>query len=298
MFRSSVHAVITVLFLASAVSAEIIDPVFVRGTKNMANGHFEHLEAFESVSDMVKFQNQFGTQVMLNPNYDKSAFFDGTNYYWVDHEGGRYFYLHDYGPDLNSLINDSGAGTHEFKRTPPGHDPGNPGTWFADSEGGIYNYFSHQTLPAMYELSYYMRRYASISDVLSDNGTTYDSVEYTDDDRFFAANGKYYRTDTFGAGVIGIKVYNSFDDLRAGSFSVSYDGGAGASHDLFMVVPRAALGLTGLPSPVPEIDPAGIGSVLGLLGGCLSLLEQRRKSARRSHAKTVPTDRLVCRLPA
>jgi len=52
-----------------------------------------------------------------------------------------------------------------------------------------------------------------------------------------------------------------------------------------------------LASPVPEIDPAGIGSVLGLLGGCLGLLEQRRKSARRSRAKTAPTDRLVCRLP-
>jgi hypothetical protein len=81
MFRSSVRAVITVLFLASAVSAEIVDPVFVRGTKNLVTGHFEHLKAFESAPDMVSYQNQFWTQAMANPNYDKSAFFDGTHYY-------------------------------------------------------------------------------------------------------------------------------------------------------------------------------------------------------------------------
>ena len=57
----------------------------------------------------------------------------------------------------------------------------------------------------------------------------------------------------------------------------SYGGGVGSAYDLFMVVPRAALGLTGMPSPVPEIDPAGIGSTLALLGGCLGLLERRRK---------------------
>jgi hypothetical protein len=282
MFRSAVRAVLTVLFLASAVSAEIVDPVFVRGTKNLANGQFEHLEAFESASDMVKYQNQFWTQAMANPNYGKSAFFDGTNYYWVDHKHFDSFYLHDYGSDLNDLINDSGADTHIFHRTSPSDDgTGWSGTWFADSEGGIYNYF-HPYINGFTDHATYvyrMRRYATIADVLSDNGTTYDSGYYTQGDRFFAVNGKYYRTNTDGDNVTGIDEYNSFDDLRNGNFSVRYNGGAGASHDLFMVVPRAALGLTGFHSPVPEIDPAGIGSALALLGGGLGLLERRRKRA-------------------
>ena len=33
------------------------------------------------------------------------------------------------------------------------------------------------------------------------------------------------------------------------------------------------------PAPVPEIDPAGLGSVLALIGGGLGLLERRRKRA-------------------
>ena len=78
---------------------------------------------------------------------------------------------------------------------------------------------------------------------------------------------------------LGFDVYNSFDDLHNGRRSARNDGGAGSSHDLFMVIPRAALGLTGFPSPVPEIDPAGMGSVLALLGGGLGLLERRRRRA-------------------
>jgi len=283
MFRSSVRAVITVLFLASAVSAEIVDPVFVRGTKNLVTGHFEHLKAFESAPDMVSYQNQFWTQAMANPNYDKSAFFDGTNYYWVDHGGderSNNFYLHDYGSDLNNLINDSGADTRSFYRSAPSFHAGSSGTWFADSEGGIYNYFKAGIEKKDGEKDeHFMRRYASIADVLTDNGTTYDSFEYTDDDRFFFVNGQYYRTNTDGDSVISFDVYNSFDDLHNGRRFARNEAHAGASHDLFMVVPRAALGLTGFSSPVPEIDPAGTGSILVLLGGALGLLERRRRRA-------------------
>jgi hypothetical protein len=127
-----------------------------------------------------------------------------------------------------------------------------------------------------------MTRYSSISDVLTDNGTTFysfSSFEYSKDDRFFFVNGQYYRTNTDGDSVISFDVYNSFDDLHNGRSSARNEAHAGASHDLFMVVPRAALGLTGFHSPVPEIDPAGIGSALALLGGGLGLLERRRKRA-------------------
>jgi len=41
----------------------------------------------------------------------------------------------------------------------------------------------------------------------------------------------------------------------------------------------ASPSLVGGPGPVPEIDPAGMGSVLALLGGGLGLLERRRKRA-------------------
>jgi hypothetical protein len=290
MFRSAVRAFLTVLFLASAVSAEIVDPVFVRGTKNLANGWFEHLTAFESASDMVKYQNSFWTQPMANPNYDKSAFFDGTNYYWIDvkDEDLDLFYLHNYGPDLNNLLNDSGADTQVFHRSGSGNAEeasAGPGIWFADSEGGIYSYFlrEEETGYPGTDMLYkqYFRRYASIADVLADNGTTSapDFDGYNWEDRFFAVNGKFYRTNTGNGSLLGVAAYNSFDDLVAKRQSESYGGGVGSAYDLFMVVPRAALGLTGSPSPVPEIDPAGMGSILALLGGSLGLLERRRKRA-------------------
>ena len=46
--------------------------------------------------------------------------------------------------------------------------------------------------------------------------------------------------------------------------------------------PSGEYGTTGfrLASPVPEIDPAGMGSMLALIGGGLGLLERRRKRAR------------------
>jgi hypothetical protein len=38
------------------------------------------------------------------------------------------------------------------------------------------------------------------------------------------------------------------------------------------------------PAAVPEIDPAGMGSVLPVIGGCLGLLERRRKRADKATA--------------
>lgn len=274
MFRPVVHAIVAVLLVATGARAAIVDPVFVRGNKR-SDGWFDHLAAFESASDMVQYQNQSWTQAMSNPNYGKSAFFDGTNYSWVDPyappSSQNYFFLHDYGAQLENLINDSGADTHSFYRT---SSDNNSGTWFADSEGGIYNFFYAAPDSESFPISY-IRRYASIADVLNDNGTSHRSHPYSDEDRFFAANGKYYRTDTGSGNVIGIDVFNSFDDLLTGNASVKYNGGVGSSDDLFMVVPRAALPSGGPPS-VPEIDPAGLGSILTLLGGGLALLERRR----------------------
>lgn len=100
-------------------------------------------------------------------------------------------------------------------------------------------------------------------------------------DRFVSVNGKYYRTNTESslsspATVTGIAEYDSFNDLLTDTWSARHDGGSGLASDLFMVVPRAALPLGG-PPPVPEIDPAGLGSILALLGGGLGLLERLRK---------------------
>jgi len=287
MFRSAVGAFIPVLLLASAVSAEIIDPVFVRGNKNRDNGWFDHLGAFESASDMVKYQNEFWTHAMANPNYGdygfnelngKSTFFDGTNYYWVNHPaGGSSFYLHNYGPNLFNMMHNSGADTRTFTRSDYGAG-GTAGIWFGDSEGGIYNAYcrEHDLIHSTFDT---IRRYASIADVLNDNGTTYGNIDYSNNDRFLCVNGKYYRTNTVTSHVVGIAEYDSFADLLAGNQSATHVGGLGASYDLFMAVPRAALGLTGFHSPVPEIDPAGMGSILALLGGGLGLLERRRKRA-------------------
>lgn len=278
MFSATVPAIVAILLVAAAAQAEIVDPVFVRGNKR-SDGSFDHLGAFESASDMVTYQNQFWTQAMSNPNYGKSAFFDGTHYYWVDHSvspsSRNVFFLHDYGTQLENLINDSAADTHGFHRTSPGD--GDPGTWFADSDGGIYNFFYAQRDSESFPI-HYIRRYASIADVLNDNGTNHRSFRYAEEDRFFAANGRYYRTDSGSGNVIGIDVFNSFDDLLTGNFSVKYNGGFGSSDDLFMAVPRSALSVAG-PVPVPEIAPAGMASVLASVGGVLGLLERRRTRA-------------------
>jgi hypothetical protein len=185
-------------------------------------------------------------------------------------------FLHNYGPNLSNMMNDSGADTQTFTRSDYG--AGTAGVWFGDSEGGISNVYGrdHDLIHSNFGT---ISPYASIADVLNDNGTTSSSVNYTIKDLFLCVNGKYYRTNTDGIRVVGIAEYDSFADLLAGSQSATHDGGLGASCDLFMDVPRAALGLTGLPSPVPEIDPAGVGSILALLGGGLGLLERLRKRA-------------------
>jgi hypothetical protein len=185
-------------------------------------------------------------------------------------------FLHNYGPNLSNMMNDSGADTRTFTRSDYG--AGTAGIWFGDSEGGISNVYcrDHDLIHSNFGT---ISRYASIADVLNDHGTTSRSVNYTINDRFLCVNGKYYRTNTDGIRVVGIAEYDSFADLLAGSQSATHDDDLRASYDLLRAVPRAALGLTGLPSPVPEIDPAGVGSILALLGGGLGLLERRRKRA-------------------
>ena len=272
MVRVVTHAIVALVFLASAGRAAMVDPVFVRGNKNPDNGWFEHLGAFESAADMVSYQNQFWTHAMSNPNYNKSAFFDGTNYYWVD-----WGYLHNYGPSLTNLMNDSGADTQSISTV-----LNKNGTYFSDGEGHVYCAFYSGDQDDFNATKYIdaIRRYESIADVLADRFTDYSCTLYSLNDRFLSVTGTYYRTNTettFSAPptVIGIAEYDSFNDLLTDTWSARHDGGFGSAYDLFMSVPRAALPL-GSPLPVPEIDPAGLGSVLALLGGGIGLLERRR----------------------
>ena len=271
MVRVAAHALVVILTLASAARAAIVDPVFVRGNKNLSTGWFDQLSAFESVSDMVSYQNPFWTHPMSNPNYSeyqKSTFFDGTNYYWIDSKNRSEdsFYLHNYGPNLENLINDSGADTQVFVRS--ANDTSHfPGLWFADPEGGVYNYYERM-IPTNYPgtdnvyLSYF-RRHASIADVLADSGTRSagNMYGYNFSDRFFVVNGKFYRTNTVNGSLLGFAVYNSFDDLVANRTYENYGGGVGSCFDLFMVVPRSAL------LSVPEPSTCAMAFVGMAVGG-------------------------------
>ena len=239
MRRLASYAMVAVLVVATAARAAIVDPVFVRGNKNLANGWFDHLGAFESASDMVSYQNQFWAHAMSNPNYDKSAFFDGTNYYWVD-----WGYLHNFGPHLANLVNDQGADTQPISNSLSNRN----GHWFADGEGHIYCTFYSHDLDDWNANNYIdaIRRYDSIADLLADRFTDYDCTLYSMNDRFVSVNGKYYRTNTDSslsspATVTGIAEYDSFNDLLTDTWSARHDGGFGLAYDLFMTVPRSAL---------------------------------------------------------
>ena len=55
---------------------------------------------------------------------------------------------------------------------------------------------------------------------------------------------------------------------------------ASAAWVALLLVNLAAPAYAGSPAPVPEIDPAGMGSVLALVTGALGLLERRRMKAK------------------
>lgn len=60
------------------------------------------------------------------------------------------------------------------------------------------------------------------------------------------------------------------DLVSTGTFNLSTEPG---NDSMFQVQPVSP------PSPVPEIDPAGMGSVIAIVTGGLGLLERRRKQA-------------------
>ena len=94
-------------------------------------------------------------------------------------------------------------------------------------------------------------RYASFSDFLNNtNGTTFNySTTYGYNDRFFAFEGKIYRTNTGGPGgsVSGFAVYNSFSDLMSGSVAQTISSANWSATDMFIPVPApGALALLGM----------------------------------------------------
>lgn len=86
----------------------------------------------------------------------------------------------------------------------------------------------------------------------------------------FDSAGNLYATD-FNNSTI-----SKFDSAGAFQFSWSAGGGFGP----FQSAPRS-LTFKLESAPVPEIDPAGMGSVLALVTGTLSLLERRRLKVKR-----------------
>lgn len=86
----------------------------------------------------------------------------------------------------------------------------------------------------------------------------------------FDSAGNLYATDFNNLTI------SKFDSAGAFQFSWSTGGGFGP----FQSAPRS-LTFKLESAPVPEIDPAGMGSVLALVTGTLSLLERRRQKAKR-----------------
>ena len=121
----------------------------------------------------------------------------------------------------------------------------------------------------------------------------YDSNQnYLTDVGAFSSSGSFYGTfDQSG----NVYQWNDLDGLASSGSSRGLRGGLWDSDDPFylsssnsgssdpsdeydLIGFRLASPVSG-PTPVPEIDPAGMGSVLALIGGGLGLLERRRKRA-------------------
>jgi hypothetical protein len=180
---------------------------------------------------------------------------------------------------------DSVVSTQDFTSNPVGAQPEDLSivSFFADTDGSIYEAWSSGSD----ETTDRIRKFDSVASLLSGAGTDSNSFAYAWGDTFIGVNGTFYRTNTsnrFGSladyQISGIAEYASFADLLSNNAAAVHGGGNGLSWDLLMAVPRAALTVgSGGPAPVPEIDPAGIGRVLVLIGGVLGLLERRRTRA-------------------
>jgi hypothetical protein len=101
-------------------------------------------------------------------------------------------------------------------------------------------------------------RYGSFTDLINATNGTYfnygngSSARYGYNDRFFAFEGKFYRTNTGGPGgsVSSFAVYNSFSDLVSGTVAQTINSANWARGDIFIAVPTpgaaALVGLAGL----------------------------------------------------
>jgi hypothetical protein len=94
-------------------------------------------------------------------------------------------------------------------------------------------------------------RYTSFQDFLTNTNGQYFSygTTYGWNDRFFAFEGKFYRTNTGGSGgsVSGFAVYNSFQDLLNRNVAQTINSNNWSAGDIFIPVPApGALVLLGL----------------------------------------------------
>ncbi len=101
-------------------------------------------------------------------------------------------------------------------------------------------------------------RYSSFSDLISASNGTYfnygngSNARYGYNDRFFAFEGKFYRTNTGGPGgsVNSFAVYNSFTDLVNGNAAQTINSANWSRGDIFIAVPApgaaALVGIAGL----------------------------------------------------
>lgn len=118
---------------------------------------------------------------------------------------------------------------------------------FAD---GLGNYYRNRTANGG---SNGVTKYGSFLDFVNDtNGTTYNyTATYGFNDRFFAFEGKFYRTNTGGSGgsVSSFATYNSFSDLVSGTVASTTNSVNWSQGDIYIPVPApgamALLGLAG-----------------------------------------------------
>ena len=204
MFRVVATGIAALLVLASVARAEIVDPVFVRGSRlnvgTSAGVPFDSLTAFNSAAEMASWSNGWGERSMTSSQWGWSRwhFFDGTNYYRIEENwrnSPTEWRLHSYGSNLGNLMADSVVSTQDFTSNPVGAQPEELSTvsFFADTDGSIYEAWSSTGASTQTNT---IRKFDSVASLLADTGTDSNCFEYNWGDTYIGVNGKFYRTNT------------------------------------------------------------------------------------------------------
>ena len=229
---------------------------------NTSSGNWTGLDFYSSVSSLASgSSSNSGFSNSINPvvadarytfvfgDFTQSQTTPGYVYQTLYNAQGRISQIVRYVADpVDTLVNfRSNTGGETFNLSGFGGSGGwdREDDFFADGQG---NYYRNRTVQGG---SNGVTKYTSFSNLVNNVGgvTSSYGVTYGYVDRFFAFEGKFYRTNTGGpnGSVSGIAVYNSYQDLLNRNVAQTITSVNWAFADTFIPVPApGALALLGV----------------------------------------------------